>query len=169
MEPLLVVQLRRLSRRLWQLRHRPGDLRLRTKVGKQLCALASRAAWITEIPYFEAEQWCEWLDQHIMMEEAEGKRRAIREWRSRLDASEARLTSWVKRREKVWGDLRRPVLKPATVVRERLPVHPVTIVAQATGGLDAEVGIVFFVGRFGCCARLPASPGDLWFRLGVQG
>ena len=50
LQPLLEVQLRRLSRRLWQLRRRPGDVHLRSKAGKQLCDLAVRAPWLSESP-----------------------------------------------------------------------------------------------------------------------
>ena len=89
LEPLLLVQLRRLSRRMWQLRHRPRDSHLRSKIGKQTTALLPRAPWLGELPYFEAEAWCEWLDDKIAAEAEDAKRQAIGKWRARLDASEA--------------------------------------------------------------------------------
>ena len=112
LQPLLEVQLRRLSRRLWQLRRRPGDVHLRSKAGKQLCDLAVRAPWLSEVPFFEAERWCEWLDQRIEEEAAAPAHKAIERWRGRLDASETRLSAWIKRREKVWSAISRPVLQP---------------------------------------------------------
>ena len=109
------VQLRRLSRRMWQLRHRPRDSHLRSKIGKQTTALLPRAPWLGELPYFEAEAWCEWLDDKIAAEAEDAKRQAIGKWRARLDASEANVTSWIRRREKVCGDLCRPGLRPEEV------------------------------------------------------
>ena len=131
LQPLLEVQLRRLSRRLWQLRRRPGDVHLRSKAGKQLCDLAVRAPWLSEVPFFEAERWCEWLDQRIEEEAAATKHRAIERWRGRMDASETRLTAWIKRREKVWSACSGPLLQPEAVCR-RTAVHPVAEVAQAS-------------------------------------
>ena len=131
LQPLLEVQLRRLSRRLWQLRRRPGDVHLRSKAGKQLCDLADRAPWLSDVPFFEAERWCEWLDQRIEEVAAATKHNAIERWRGRLDASETRLTAWIKRREKVWSACSRPLLQPEAVCR-RTAVHPVAKVAQAS-------------------------------------
>ena len=131
LQPLLEVQLRRLSRRMWQLRRRPGDVHLRSKAGKQLCDLAARAPWLSDVPFFEAERWCEWLDQRIEEVAAATKHNAIERWRGRLDASETRLTAWIKRREKVWSACSRPLLQPEAVCR-RTAVHPVAEVAQAS-------------------------------------
>ena len=48
---VLVIQLRRLQRRLGQLLRFPGDQRLRDKAGRQICALCPKVPWLGEVPF----------------------------------------------------------------------------------------------------------------------
>ena len=130
LESLLVVQLRRLWRRLLQLRRRPGDQHLRDKIGHQLCAMIPRVPWLSDLPYFEMESWCDWLAERIDEEEHAQKARAIAKWRERMNASETQVCAWVRRRSQLNVELERPVMQADSVV-ERKAVHPVHVVEEA--------------------------------------
>ncbi|CAE7206863.1 unnamed protein product [Symbiodinium sp. CCMP2592] len=107
-EPLLVVQLNRLWRRLLQLRRRPSDHRLRDRVSRQACDLSSRAPWLRDLPYFEAEAWCDWMREQIDKEEKAQQAAAISAWRQRLDKDPKELATWIRRRDQLGAELSRP-------------------------------------------------------------
>ena len=164
LEPLTLVQLRRLLRRMSQLSHQPGDQRLRSKAGNQMCALLPKAPWLEAVPYFEMEHWTSWMAERIAEEEETQKKAAIDGWRRRIESSESHMVSWIRRREKTHGDLERPMLKPEEVGK----YHPVHIVEEATTpwmrrwGSNSVAGSVDQV--LASHPRIAETPWDMRFR-----
>ena len=136
---LLVVRLRRLQRRVAQLAHRPDDRRLRAKAAKLAGDLERQATWLEAMPYFEMERWTDWLEEHIQEEESQSKVAAIAAWRGKMDASEPRLLSWIKRREDLNVEMARPLF--GCWRGSRVQGDPSDTGASGVGGgLDATLG-----------------------------
>ena len=166
LEPLTLVQLRRLLRRMSQLCHQPGDQRLRSKAGNQMCALLPKASWLDAVPYSEMEHWASWVAERIEEEETQ-KKAAIDGWRHRIESSESHMVSWIRRREKTHGDLERPTPKPEEVGKYAA-THPVHIVEEATTswmrrwGSNSVAGSVAQV--LASHPRIAEAPWDMRFK-----
>ena len=100
-DPLVVVRLRRLERRLRQLAREPGFQRLRDKAAKLLEDLLGDCPWLRSVPYFEMEHWADFVAEHLDRIEGDRKEMALKVWRERMAESESRVLTWIRRR----GDL----------------------------------------------------------------
>ena len=160
-EPLLVVQLNRLWRRLLQLRRQPRDQRLRDRVARQAGELTVRAPWLRELPYFEAEAWCEWMREHIDQEEEIQRAAAISSRRQRLDKDPKEVATWIRRRDQLGVELARPV--PGEAAVSKAAIHPVRVVREAESTWMARWGKQVGTGQVeALLAQLPQLPQHEW-------
>ncbi|CAE7262781.1 unnamed protein product, partial [Symbiodinium sp. KB8] len=153
-EPLVLVALRRLARRLRQLAREPGNSRLRDKAARQLSGLETSCEWLSEVPFFGMELWADFVEEHIHKMETEQKAASLRSWRSRLEQSEGKAVAWIRRRELLKVELAWPVM-PATEVHRCKAIHP-TRVLQA-----AEDDWMKLWGRAGTTGLVPPLLRDL--------
>ena len=129
-DPLLVVRLRRLQRRLVQLSKCPSDRHLRDKVAQQALSLEEQVMWLKELPYFGMEDWCDWLETHINEFEQRRKEEAITTWRGKMETSEAQLQSWIQRRERLNVEMDRPLMT-AEEVHQCRAIHPTQVLKDS--------------------------------------
>ena len=129
-DPLVVVRLRRLERRLRQLAREPGFQRLRDKAAKLMEDLLGDCPWLRSVPYFEMEHWADFVAEHLDRIEGDRKEMALKVWRERMAESESRVLTWIRRRETLKVELDRPALAPEAVHRCSA-VHPVRVIEEA--------------------------------------
>ena len=147
-EPLVLVRLRRLVRRLRQLARDPDHGRLRDKAARQLDALVGSCGWLAEVPYFQMELWADFVADHIDRMEAEQKAAALRSWRERMAESEGKVIAWIRRRELLKVELERPCMPPAEVHNCKA-LHPTQVLKEA------EDGWMRLWGRAGTTGHVP--------------
>ena len=161
-DPLLVVRLRRLLRRLAQLHKVPGDCRLRDKIARQAASLQPQAPWLQELPHFGMEGWCGWLEDRISELEHRCKTSAISAWRGKMESSEPQLLAWIQRRERLNIELARPALS-ADEVHQGCAIHPTRVLQDSEaawmrlwGRRDVTGGVRALLGRH------PQLPEYVW-------
>ena len=138
-------------------RRQPRDQRLRDRIARQAGELTARAPWLRELPYFEAEDWCEWMREHIDQEEETQRAAAISAWRQRLDKDPKELATWIRRRDQLGAELARPVPGEAGVAKAA--IHPVRVVREAEATWMARWGKPFGTGQVeALLTQLPQLP-----------
>ena len=132
-EGIALVQLRRLLRRLCQLRECPGDSHLRDKVASQVHKLSGRFEWLGELPYFDVELYCEWVERNLFELEASAKQAVFLKWRENMQESPANVRSWVKKRANLVGELGRspPSLSAFENQQFECGILPVNVIRDA--------------------------------------
>ncbi|CAE7723733.1 rbcL [Symbiodinium sp. CCMP2592] len=188
-EPVCLVRLRRLSRRLVQLRRRPGDARLRDIAARDIAALQERFPWLDRLDHFGMEELAQWVCDQTEEECKLERERGFTRWRASLSSSMKRQTEWIKRRAalKVGAlcprlqdvrDLRRVAIHPAVVVQRAesewvprwtaptVPSEPVEAILQQLGSCQAQPATVEFTAdKLRKCAKRmvgKASGPDDW-------
>lgn len=161
-DPLVVVRLRRLERRLRQLAREPGFQRLRDKAAKLLEDLLGDCPWLRSVPYFEMEHWADFVAEHLDRVEGDRKEMALKVWRERMAESESRVLTWIRRRETLKVELDRPALAPEAVHRCSA-VHPVRVVEEAEASWMRLWGRAETTGRVpALLSALPSLPEASW-------
>ncbi|CAE7217270.1 unnamed protein product [Symbiodinium sp. CCMP2592] len=145
-----------------QLAHDPGHARLRDKAAKLLDDLLDGCPWLAEVPYFQMEQWADFVAEHLVQMEAAQKEAALAAWRVSMEESEGKVISWIRRREKLKVELDRPRV-PSGDVYVSKAVHPVRVIAEAEDSWMRLWGRSTVTGRVPDLLRpLPTLPEAAW-------
>ncbi|CAE7862903.1 unnamed protein product [Symbiodinium microadriaticum] len=131
---LVVAGLRRLEWRLRQLARAPGFGKLHDKAASQMHDMLGACPWLAEIPYFEMEQWADFVADRVI--------------------------SWIPRREKVEMD--RPILASEGVATGTA-IHPTQILKESETRWMQHWGHGDSTGRVPSLLRsLPVLPEIEW-------
>ncbi|CAE7672255.1 unnamed protein product [Symbiodinium pilosum] len=129
-ESLVVVQLRRLHRRLLHLRANPWESGLRAVVRRQLRHLSMHIVDLRALPAHAPEAGADAVGELVAKMEDESCAHAMQCWRNRMREAPALLRAWIKRRAKEDIVASRPVPDAGSPIVQQA-VHPVRVVAEA--------------------------------------